>query len=435
MIVCTAIRYCDRCQIIKPDRCHHCSACDMVNNCVGFSNYKFFILFLAYSLLYCLFIAASVLQYFIKFWTSELPDTHAKFHVLFLFFVAAMFCISILSLFTYHLWLVGKNRSTIEAFRAPVFRNGPDKNGFSLGFSKNIAQVFGDQKKFWLLPVFTSQGDGLIFPTRLVVTDPEHPTVVIHPENPSQSVEGERCGPLSESQKHLLNNDLHHDHTSVTAAKSELDIFGIILYATLTFMAALSMLLYIEECVYIYRKIPSNKKSAIIWVNGAAPFAVLKMVFTILSIILWTNNNYNVADMKISSSAIWINPGVGVLTIIALWPVAIMFMHVRNTLRSLKIIPKYAMYQLVLVLSQLQSAIINILAMNGTIGCSPPFSSQSRGYLMSQQLLILEMFIITLVTRLLYRRQYDPIPYDEPDEEKSIALAAESNEHCEKNNQ
>ncbi|XP_030879147.1 probable palmitoyltransferase ZDHHC24 [Leptonychotes weddellii] len=23
-----AIRYCDRCQLIKPDRCHHCSVCD-----------------------------------------------------------------------------------------------------------------------------------------------------------------------------------------------------------------------------------------------------------------------------------------------------------------------------------------------------------------------------------------------------------------------
>lgn len=107
--------------------------------------------------------------------------------------------------------------------------------------------------------------------------------------------------------------------------------------------------------------------------------------------------------------------------------------------------------QLVLVLSQLQTAIINILAMNGTIACAPPFSSRYRGYskstpplvslsclsfivnqtvwsrpalsaVLSQQLLILEMFIITLVTRLLYRRQYEPLPQEECDDNENAKM-------------
>lgn len=42
-----------------------------------------------------------------------------------------------------------------EAFRAPVFTNGPDKSGFSLGFGRNVAEVFGDRPKYWMLPVFS----------------------------------------------------------------------------------------------------------------------------------------------------------------------------------------------------------------------------------------------------------------------------------------
>ncbi|KAJ3589490.1 hypothetical protein NHX12_010335 [Muraenolepis orangiensis] len=179
-----AVRYCDFCQVIKPDRCHHCSTCETcvlkmdhhcpwVNNCVGFSNYKFFVLFLGYGALYCLVISATVVQYFIMFWTKILTDTHAKFHILFLFLVAAMFFLSILCLFSYHLWLIGQNRTTNEAMRAPVFRGGPDKSGFSLGFGRNFAEVFGDRKRLWLFPVFSGLGDGHTFVTRLVHIDPE----------------------------------------------------------------------------------------------------------------------------------------------------------------------------------------------------------------------------------------------------------------------
>ncbi|XP_049844436.1 palmitoyltransferase ZDHHC20-B isoform X2 [Schistocerca gregaria] len=170
------IRYCGKCQHIKPDRTHHCSACGecvlkmdhhcpWVNNCVAFTNYKFFILFLGYALLYCLFIAFTSLPYFVSFWKDELK-TAGRFHILFLFFVAVMFAVSLASLFSYHCYLVLKNRSTLEAFRPPVFRTGADKDGFSLGTYNNFQEVFGDNRKLWFLPVFTSLGDGVVFPVR-----------------------------------------------------------------------------------------------------------------------------------------------------------------------------------------------------------------------------------------------------------------------------
>ena len=86
-----------------------------------------------------------------------------------------MFSISVFSLWAYHIYLVLHNRSTLgndisycndeknftfvfvlsEAYRAPIFRSGPDKDGFNLGKYNNFIEVFGDRKALWFMPVFT----------------------------------------------------------------------------------------------------------------------------------------------------------------------------------------------------------------------------------------------------------------------------------------
>ncbi|XP_030380528.1 palmitoyltransferase ZDHHC15B isoform X2 [Scaptodrosophila lebanonensis] len=173
-----AVRFCEKCKIIKPDRSHHCSVCNCcvlkmdhhcpwVNNCVNFYNYKYFVLFLGYALIYCLYVAFTTLNDFIQFWKGQLNGTGmGRFHILFLFFIGIMFAISLVSLFGYHIYLVFMNRTTLEAFRAPIFRvGGPDKNGYNLGRYANFCEVFGDNWQYWFLPIFTSRGDGLEFPT------------------------------------------------------------------------------------------------------------------------------------------------------------------------------------------------------------------------------------------------------------------------------
>lgn len=146
-------RFCLVCHIFKPERCHHCSACDRcvlnmdhhcpwINNCVGFYNRKFFLLMLFYgliSLFFCFIILAPTVFVIFKALVSpqaplflsdlssslfsqvftddpqEKPST-SRAICLFVGFVLACILIPLLTMFfRFHVNLVLDNFTTIES--------------------------------------------------------------------------------------------------------------------------------------------------------------------------------------------------------------------------------------------------------------------------------------------------------------------------------
>jgi len=164
------IRKCKKCFKVKPDRAHHCSRCDrcilkmdhhcpFLANCVGFSNYKYFFLFLFWTLMLA-FEALVCGGYHIYDRATKPKPTILDYYIL---TTTVMAVLAILTLFPFtctHAGLILRNSTTLEHLE----KRSRYANPYNLGWHKNIQQVFGSNPFFWLLPVGTYQGDGVLFP-------------------------------------------------------------------------------------------------------------------------------------------------------------------------------------------------------------------------------------------------------------------------------
>ncbi|XP_010150793.1 PREDICTED: organic solute transporter subunit alpha, partial [Eurypyga helias] len=144
---------------------------------------------------------------------------------------------------------------------------------------------------------------------------------------------------------------------------------------------------------------------------GTFQYAFCRVVAVFLGLVLSTDGNYNPADISAESVALWINTLVGASTLFGLWALGILFRQARLHLTEQNIKAKFSCFQVLLVLTALQPAIFSILANNGSIACSPPFSSKARSQQMNIQLLIPLTFILAVVTRMYYRKQDDKPGY------------------------
>ncbi|KAL4824500.1 hypothetical protein H8958_022101 [Nasalis larvatus] len=102
------------------------------------------------------------------------------------------------------------------------------------------------------------------------------------------------------------------------------------------------------------------------------------------------------------------------LQILMLGPFQYAFLKITLSLVGLFLIPDdiYDPADVLLILTALQPAIFSVLANGGQIACSPPFSSKTRSQVMNCHLLILETFLMTVLTRMYYRRKDYKVGYE-----------------------
>ncbi|KAH9489645.1 Palmitoyltransferase zdhhc2 [Bulinus truncatus] len=176
------LQYCFHCRNLKPDRCHHCSRCGVcvlkmdhhcpwVNNCVGFHNYKYFLLFLFYSSVSIIYVIVTSSRFVIDFFYSlhhyglQTAVNGNQVLILVMVFVHILIGLALIPLVYLHRDLIAHNVTTLENSRpVGVYGTRPNFKTFDMGFQENFTQVFGENKLYWFFPIFTSLGDGMSFP-------------------------------------------------------------------------------------------------------------------------------------------------------------------------------------------------------------------------------------------------------------------------------
>ncbi|OPJ85601.1 organic solute transporter subunit alpha [Patagioenas fasciata] len=164
-------------------------------------------------------------------------------------------------------------------------------------------------------------------------------------------------------------------------------------------------------CCPCLPRITMSKKTLKLMMLGTFQYAFCRVVAVFLGLVLAADGNYNPADISAESVALWINTAVGASTLFALWALGILFRQARLHLAEQNMQAKFSCFQVLLILTALQPSIFSILANNGNIACSPPFSSKARSQQMNMQLLIPQTFILAVVTRMYYRKQDDKPGY------------------------
>ena len=133
-------RYCKKCQVPKPDRTHHCSTCKRcvlkmdhhcpwLSTCLGLHNYKAFLLFLAYTSLFCWVccISTSFWIWVEVFESRSYLSEFAPVQVIILAVISGIIGLVLTGFTAWHIYLCLRGQTTIECLEKTRYLAGVRK--------------------------------------------------------------------------------------------------------------------------------------------------------------------------------------------------------------------------------------------------------------------------------------------------------------------
>ena len=179
----------DGCSSYKPDRAHHCATCQrcilkfdhhcvLINNCVGFYNYKPYLLLLIYAMLSLVLAISGLIPFCIHLFDALPPSIPiayplwVRLQVPLMAFLLVAIAVMIGLLLAMHVGLVITNVTTLEMIRERKgfsWRTLIWESAYHLGVIRNLQEVFGTNLLLWPFPTYLTVPDrdgGISFPCR-----------------------------------------------------------------------------------------------------------------------------------------------------------------------------------------------------------------------------------------------------------------------------
>jgi len=167
-------RKCLHCNRWKPERTHHCRKCGRcvlkmdhhcpwTNSCIGFYNYKYYMLLLFWAGVAITFVLISQISPVYGIFQQN-DRTWTDWWVVFNYFCSIVMMLSVGALGLFHCAIIVKNMTTLE-YREKKSINPDYVNLYDINPADNWVQVFGPDPFLWIIPTRKGiGGDGLSFP-------------------------------------------------------------------------------------------------------------------------------------------------------------------------------------------------------------------------------------------------------------------------------